>query len=200
MFCLNFWGEKLRFSSRANRTQNWRWRFRQTFWKFWSIICTRIKSHWIVRKTWQIGWLVFDSKFSVKVEQVCQILVLADQLLIEHLKEICEMQIANLGKKNYNLFTMRASHRSIALSFRRIDFETFAKIKIWFSTYFGRKKFHRQLKWNVLTDRRDFRLIIWLTKMCASWITTRGTSSVENLRFYSDVSRRVRIIGIRIDL
>ena len=31
------------------------------------------------------------------MEQLCQILVLADQLLIERLKQICEFHIANLG-------------------------------------------------------------------------------------------------------
>ena len=35
--------------------------------------------------------------FSVSMEQLCQILVLADQLLIERLKQICEFHIANLS-------------------------------------------------------------------------------------------------------
>ena len=35
--------------------------------------------------------------FLVSVEQLCQILVLSDQLLIERLKQICEFHIANLG-------------------------------------------------------------------------------------------------------
>lgn len=37
----------------------------------------------------------FDICRLVSVEQLCQILVLADQLLIERLKEICEFHIAN---------------------------------------------------------------------------------------------------------
>ena len=35
--------------------------------------------------------------YLVTVEQLCQILVLSDQLLIVRLKQICEFHIANLG-------------------------------------------------------------------------------------------------------
>ena len=39
-----------------------------------------------------------ESRLLVPVEQLCQILVLSDQLLIERLKQICEFHITNLSK------------------------------------------------------------------------------------------------------
>ena len=41
------------------------------------------------------SWIEF--RRLVPVEQLCQILVLSDQLLIERLKQICEFHITNLS-------------------------------------------------------------------------------------------------------